>query len=457
MKKYIFITLALFTVSYIFPLDAAEFYTVHILSKNTPHSLIPTDLNKNGQVCGYLNEAHSNQPGVFVWDKNTGFKTIRKRSATPLILNDIGQVYGTESIKGWIWNSLKGFRWSPDGKVTSIQNPEWSDTIILAANGRGDLLLSDQKPLFPWNLTANYVLFNEGVIQQLNLNDCFQIPYKINDHRELLSVEFLGLDDQNNQHVTLMNANGQELNQLQIGDFVKVTDWNDLRQVVGETSTTTSDTRTGFLWDTSTGEIQLFDNFLPSSLNNLRQIIGVDHEGNPLLYENGELKDLQKISFWNPEDETGSLNWSKPIKLLKINDSGSILGWAIIDNKIEGFLLEPSNQPGVAAEWGTINAPIEFSDPTFSDLIAQGVVLVNIYDPRCGHCVKMHPILERVARSFNGEILVAKGNYEHNKKTSEQLKIGAFPGFILYKNGKEVKRFEGYRNFPEMVKILQEK
>lgn len=457
MKKHPFITLLLLALFHVFPIESAEFYTVHILSKNTSHAAIPTDLNRNGQVCGYLYHLHSNQAEVFLWDKDTGLQTTRKQSVTPPILNDSGQVYGTESIKGWIWNSLKGFMWSPGGKTTSIQNPEWSDTIILATNGRGDLLLSDQKPLLPWNLIADYVLFNAGVIQEIDLNQSSQIPYKVNDNRVLLTVELLGLDNQNNQRVALMDADGQELNQLQIGDFVKVTDWNDLGQVVGETSTHTNDTRTGFLWDTTTGEIQLFDHFLPSSINNLGQMIGEDHEGNPILYENGEPKDLHRISFWSSEDEAGSFSWSKPIKLLKINDSGSIIGWAIVENKIEGFLLEPSDQPGAPVEWGTVDAPIEFSDSLFSELTAQGAVLVNIYHPQCGHCVKMHPILERVAKSFKGEILIAKGNYEHNKKTAGKLKIQAFPTFILYKDGKEVKRFAGYRSYPEMVKILQEK
>ena len=74
-------------------------------------------------------------------------------------------------------------------------------------------------------------------------------------------------------------------------------------------------------------------------------------------------------------------------------------------------------------------------------------VLVDFWAPWCGPCLMMAPVLEDLAKEFDGKIKIAKINTEEveNQSIAFEYNIQAIPNMKLFKDGKVVKDFVGFR------------
>ena len=62
-------------------------------------------------------------------------------------------------------------------------------------------------------------------------------------------------------------------------------------------------------------------------------------------------------------------------------------------------------------------------------------VLVDYWAEWCGPCKMIAPILDDVARDYNGRLKVAKLNIDENPKTPGEYGIRGIPTLILFKGG----------------------
>ena len=72
-------------------------------------------------------------------------------------------------------------------------------------------------------------------------------------------------------------------------------------------------------------------------------------------------------------------------------------------------------------------------------------VLVDFWSPMCAPCLVMGPIVEEIAREFEGKIKVGKLNVGENPQIASQYGIRAIPTFIIFKDGQEIERIIGAR------------
>ncbi len=72
-------------------------------------------------------------------------------------------------------------------------------------------------------------------------------------------------------------------------------------------------------------------------------------------------------------------------------------------------------------------------------------ILVDFWAEWCGPCRMLAPVLEKVAQTFPSQLRVVKLDTDANPKTSQDYQITGIPCCILFKEGKEVSRFVGYR------------
>lgn len=78
-------------------------------------------------------------------------------------------------------------------------------------------------------------------------------------------------------------------------------------------------------------------------------------------------------------------------------------------------------------------------------------VLVDFYADWCGPCKMMAPVIGELAEELQGKAKVGKINVDESSDTAIEYGVMSIPTIIIFKNGKEVKRFIGVRDKQELL------
>lgn len=80
---------------------------------------------------------------------------------------------------------------------------------------------------------------------------------------------------------------------------------------------------------------------------------------------------------------------------------------------------------------------IYLSDASFEQdvLKSSEPVLVDYWAEWCGPCKMIAPLLDDIARDYQGRLKVAKLNIDENTKTPPRYGIRGIPTLMLFKNG----------------------
>lgn len=85
-------------------------------------------------------------------------------------------------------------------------------------------------------------------------------------------------------------------------------------------------------------------------------------------------------------------------------------------------------------------------------------VLVDFWAPWCGPCQMMAPVLDELAKEFGGKLNIVKVDTDQpeNQALAMDYDIRSIPNLKLFKNGKVVKDFVGYRPKETFTKELND-
>lgn len=103
-------------------------------------------------------------------------------------------------------------------------------------------------------------------------------------------------------------------------------------------------------------------------------------------------------------------------------------------------------------------ADLVFTDSNFQSDVLQSKepVVVDFWAPWCGPCRIVSPVIEELAKDYEGKVKVGKLNVDDNPNTAGAYGVMSIPSVLFFKDGKPVKTMVGAQPKENYKKTVDE-
>lgn len=84
------------------------------------------------------------------------------------------------------------------------------------------------------------------------------------------------------------------------------------------------------------------------------------------------------------------------------------------------------------------------------------LVLVDFYASWCMPCKMLSPVIEEIAKEYEGKVVVCKIDIDENEELANEYNIMSVPTVIIFKNNENVEEIIGLNNKSKYKRALDE-
>ncbi|MBB6001527.1 thioredoxin domain-containing protein [Arcicella rosea] len=181
-------------------------------------------------------------------------------------------------------------------------------------------------------------------------------------------------------------------------------------------------------------------------------------------YGGGHLTKAQNIDYRSPDfiQKLNALDKTKPVFVYCLSGGRSKAAAEVL--KQNGFTTVYDLQGGYL-KWTASNLPVEgskentnakgYSKTDIEAILKENeVVVLDFFASWCGPCIKMMPTVDKLSQELTGKVKFVKVDANASKAVIENYKVDEIPTFIIFKNGKQVKRTTGYLEEKVLQKMI---
>ena len=105
-----------------------------------------------------------------------------------------------------------------------------------------------------------------------------------------------------------------------------------------------------------------------------------------------------------------------------------------------------------------MNEPLHVTDAEFEKTVLQSTlpVIVDFWAPWCGPCRMVAPILDKIAKEYDGKLVVAKVNTDEHNEWAMKYGVQGIPTMLFVANGKLVHKQVGALPEPVLKDLVNQ-
>jgi thioredoxin 1 len=104
-----------------------------------------------------------------------------------------------------------------------------------------------------------------------------------------------------------------------------------------------------------------------------------------------------------------------------------------------------------------MSEPIHVKDNAFDETVMKSAVpvIVDFWAPWCGPCKQVAPSLEKIAKEYDGKLIVAKVNTDEDPEWAGRFQVSGIPTMLFVADGKVVHQQVGAVPYGYLKQIVE--